>query len=326
MITIHINKTQQSDYPTIQAALDALKDSSEPATIIIGPGLYEEKLYIRSNHLTLIGEDPETTILSFSHGAKSLGPDGKPMGTFNSFSVLFTGSDIEVRNLTLQNTSGPGSVNGQAVAAFITSNQTRFYNCRFIAFQDTIYCGMMSEEFMNRIHAPQAFKQGTTNVFFKQNQVYFKDCYIEGDVDYIFGPGLGFFEDCHIHTIALVSEGTHSYITAANTPNDCDYGFIFMNCTITGAEETRTYLGRPWRSYAKTIFCECTLDESIHPHGWHNWDKPEAEMTSQYIEINNVGPGADLSDRCTFSKSLTDETLKDILDSMKPCNCNPSQE
>lgn len=49
-------------------------------------------------------------------------------------------------------------------------------------------------------------------------------------------------------------------------------------------------------------------------------------MTTQNIEINNIGPGANIDHRSAFSKSLTDKSLKDILVSMNPCNRDCSQE
>ncbi len=306
MITLHVSLNDATAYNSVNEALISVKDSSEPVTIHIASGIYEEKVFLRRNNVRLIGQDPLNTILTWHHGAKSLGPNQEPMGTFNSFSVIFCGADLCVENLTIQNTSGPGSVNGQAVAAFITSDRASFYNCRFIGYQDTIYSGEMTAEFLGRIYAPEWFLDSDVDVIHEQGQNYFENCYVEGDVDYIFGSNLAYFNQCHVHTIPLQSEGHESYITAPNTSASATFGFIFNNCQITGEDLEGVYLGRPWRDYAKTIFSNCHLDTSIHPVGWHNWDKPIAEMTTQYIEIDNLGPGAVDSRRATFSKQLKD--------------------
>lgn len=317
MIILQVSKTNKNAFQSINDALKSIKDSSEPATIQIESGIYEEKVFLRRNNLRIIGNSAKDTIITYNQGARTLDHIEKPIGTFNSFTMIFCGSNICVENITIQNTSGPGSVNGQAVAAFITSDRTSFYHCRFIGYQDTIYSGLMTEEFLNRIFAPDWFLESEISVLHQQGQNYFEDCYIEGDVDYIFGSNLAYFKNCHIHTLHLQSEGCESYITAPNTPIYSEYGFIFMNCNITGEDTKMVYLGRPWRDYAKTIFCHCHLDNSIHPLGWHNWDRKKAEFTTQYIEIKNEGPGADKTERASFSKQFTQDDYLAMLDSVE---------
>jgi pectinesterase len=45
----------------------------------------------------------------------------------------------------------------------------------------------------------------------------------------------------------------------------------------------------------------------IKPEGWHNWDKPEAEMTTYFAEYKNTGVGASTEKRVGWSHQLTDE-------------------
>ena len=101
------------------------------------------------------------------------------------------------------------------------------------------------------------------------------------------------------------------YVTAASTLETTPYGFVFLNCTITGdAPENSFYLGRPWRPYAKTVFINCYLDKHIKPEGWHNWNKVDAEKTSFYGEYNSRGPGANALKRTSWSHQLNDEEVK----------------
>src|SRR5262249_26814121 len=84
------------------------------------------------------------------------------------------------------------------------------------------------------------------------------------------------------------------------------HGFVFSHCKITGATpEVRTYLGRPWRDYAKTIFLNTEMSEVVRPAGWDNWRKPKAETTTYYAEFNNTGPGATPAERAPWAKKLT---------------------
>lgn len=97
-------------------------------------------------------------------------------------------------------------------------------------------------------------------------------------------------------------------MTAASTPEGNQFGFVFINCRITGdAPEKSYYLGRPWRDFAKTVFVNCFLDNHIRPDGWHNWNKPQAEHTSFYGEFRSSGPGANKDSRVPWSHILTDQ-------------------
>src|SRR5262249_13183301 len=117
---------------------------------------------------------------------------------------------------------------------------------------------------------------------------------------FIFGAATDFFERCHIHCLR------DGYITAASTPENQPFGFVFSNCNITGeTAEVKTYLGRPWRIYASTAFLNTEMSAVVRPEGWHNWKKPEAEKTSRYAEFGSRGPGADPAARVTWAHALT---------------------
>ena len=103
-----------------------------------------------------------------------------------------------------------------------------------------------------------------------------------------------------------------SDITAASTPQDVPYGYIFNNCSISCAENvTKVYLGRPWRDYGYTLFMNCQLPRQIRPEGWHHWQK-EREQTARYLEYNNTGEGANISKRATWSRQLTKKEASKI--------------
>jgi pectinesterase len=129
---------------------------------------------------------------------------------------------------------------------------------------------------------------------------YFENCYIAGQVDFIFGAATAWFEKCHIQCLA------DGYITAASTPVDQPFGFVFSNCTITGdPPEARTYLGRPWRIYASTIFLNTEMSEVVRPEGWNDWKKPGTHQTARYAEYHSTGPGSSPKQRVDWAKQLT---------------------
>jgi pectinesterase len=173
----------------------------------------------------------------------------------------------------------------------VNANRVVFSNCTFLGNQDTLYTS----------------GEGTKN--------YFKDCYIEGTTDFIFGDATALFENCIIHS------KKDSYITAASTPKDTAFGYVFKNCKLTADENvTKVYLGRPWRPFAKTVYINCEMDKHILPEGWHNWSKPEAEISSFYAEYKCTGEGFLPKTRVPWSHQLSDSeaknyTIEKILDS-----------
>jgi pectinesterase len=133
----------------------------------------------------------------------------------------------------------------------------------------------------------------------------FSSCYIEGTTDFIFGAAMAYFEKCIIHS------KSDSYITAASTPKDKPYGYIFLQCCLTAAEGVKkVYLGRPWRDYARTVFLQCEMGAHITPEGWANWSGTQRDLSAYYAEFGNTGPGAVTSGRVPWSHQLTKEEAR----------------
>ena len=136
-------------------------------------------------------------------------------------------------------------------------------------------------------------------VLVNRGRHFFTDCYIEGHVDFIFGGATAYFERCHLHCLR------DGYITAASTPAGQRHGLVFADCEITAAAGVNTYLGRPWRNFARTVFLRTEMPAAVRPEGWSNWNKPEAEKTVGYAEFANTGPGAVWDRRASWIKILT---------------------
>lgn len=282
---IVVDRNGTGDYRNIQEALDNVRafDPKGQVTIFIRNGAYKEKLVLHThlNNVKLIGEDKFKTIINYDDHANI-----DKMGTFNTYTFLIRGNDIIIENLTIENSAAQL---GQAVACHIEGDRVIFRNCRFLGNQDTIYTG--------RADCRQ----------------YFENCYIEGTTDFIFGPSTAWFEKCEIFC------KKNSYITAASTPENTKYGYIFNNCDLKLSEGVNEmYLGRPWRAFAMTLFMNCNLPEGIKPEGWHNWGKEDNEKTARYMEYNNQGKGANTSNRVKWVKILNQKaaaeyTLQNVM-------------
>lgn len=250
--------------------------AENPWTILVKPGTYKELVHIQreKRFVRLIGEDAATTTITYNLFASMKGPDGKDIGTFRTPSVLIDADDFTIENLTLENSAGPV---GQALAVRVDGDRVTFRSCRFLGHQDTVL--------LNR------------------GRQYFENCTITGTVDFIFGGATAWFERCTLHCLR---DG--GYITAASTPAESPYGFVFSNCSITAATPgIKVYLGRPWRPFASTIFLNTLMDGCVRPVGWHNWGQPDREKTTRYSEINSTGPGADPSERVSWARRIDAE-------------------
>lgn len=270
-------------FTTIQDAVIACRDYAERDYVIfVRKGVYEEKLVIPSwkRRITIVGEAVEGTIVTFNDFTGKVDSGGRKFSTFTSYTCLVAGSDIAFENITFVNSAGRV---GQAVALHVEGDRCVFRNCRLIGNQDTL------------LGAGEHSRQ------------YFVDCDIEGTTDFIFGPSTAVFERCRI-----VSK-KDSYITAASTPASQKYGFVFLKCRLLADSAGRSvFLGRPWRLHAYTAFINCELDGHIVPEGWHNWNKPEAELTARYFEYRNSGPGANPDARVGWSRQMSDEEARAI--------------
>jgi len=246
---------------------------TNPVVIHVKPGTYQELIYVQREKcfFKLLGENPATTVITYGLYASLTNFDGKPIGTFHTPSTTIDADDFTAENLTFENSAGP---KGQALAIRVDGDRAAFRNCRFLGWQDTIL--------LNR------------------GRQYFENCYIAGHVDFIFGAATAWFEKCHVQCLG------DGYVTAASTPADQPYGFVFSNCTITGDKpETRTFLGRPWRIHASTIFLNTEMSAVVRPEGWNDWKKPETHTTTRYAEFNSTGAGANPAARVSWARQLT---------------------
>ena len=295
------------DFRTIREAIDSIPgDNSQPVTIRIKPGVYREKIKITQPYIRLIGESAEHTILTFDDHALRLLPNGETMNTFNSYSIYLGGHDFSAENITFQNSAGDGRIVGQAVAAYLDADRLSFKNCRFLGCQDTIFTGPLPKHptplGLNLIHPTLGCGEEAYTGIIRH---YFENCYIRGDIDFIFGSATVVFNRCEIFSNNR-NEEINGYVTAASTAPHYRFGYVFLDCRLTGdAAPGSVYLGRPWRDYAKVAFINCWLGPHIHPHGWHNWDRPDREQTVTYREYGSTGPGANDAARVKWARILT---------------------
>ncbi|KAG9134168.1 hypothetical protein Leryth_019859 [Lithospermum erythrorhizon] len=274
-----VNPDGSGNYTTINDAINAAPNNTKAGkgyyAIHVVAGVYEENVLIATNkkYLMMIGDGINQTIIT---GNRSVN-DG--WTTFNSATFAVTGTAFVAMNITFRNTAG--AIKHQAVAMRSGADLSAFYSCSFEAYQDTLYTHSLRQ--------------------------FYKDCDIYGTVDFIFGNAAVVLQSCNIYP-RLPMQGQFNAITAqGRTDINQNTGTSIQDCTIKAADDlassnvtTRTYLGRPWKEYSRTVFMQSSMDSLIDPAGWREWSGDFALSTLYYAEFNNTGPGSNTSSRVTW--------------------------
>lgn len=277
-----VDSTGGGDFRTLQAAVDAApSDNSDRTTILLRPGVYTGRVVVPADkpNLSLIGESRSESVVSYALTVHDPQPAGVPRG-YAGCGVVVLADGFHAENLTIRQVAGD---HGQAIALRLEGDRTKLRGCDLLGWQDTLRL----EGGRHRI----------------------EDCHIEGRVDYIYGGGTAWIENCTLHT-----KGP-GYVTAASTPADRPWGYVFKRCQLTGTEPSSVHLGRPWRPNSSVTYLECTMSDCVRPEGWNNWRNPQNERTARYAEHASTGPGATPEERVAWSKQLTTEQAAAITES-----------
>ncbi|KAK4360498.1 hypothetical protein RND71_019450 [Anisodus tanguticus] len=268
------------DFKSITEALQAAPNNSQTRfNIKIKEGIYNEYVFVdkHKTNITLIGEGVDSTIIT---GCKSNGTGFK---TNETATVDIHGYGFVAQDITFQNTAGPSM--HQAVAASISADHVSFYKCKFNGYQDTLYT--------------------------KNGVQFFRECDIYGTVDFIFGNAKVIFQNCNIYARRPEDFQHEVTITAQGRKHkEEDTAIVLQGCTINVTQDlrehepkVRVFLGRPWKSYSRTIIMSSYLDEFINPEGWVEWNGNKKDI--YFAEYNNTGSGANTSLRVDWAKSIS---------------------
>ncbi|XP_024029859.1 probable pectinesterase/pectinesterase inhibitor 36, partial [Morus notabilis] len=169
----------------------------------------------------------------------------------------------------------------QAVALRVSSDLLVFYRCGIIGYQDTLYAHSLRQ--------------------------CYRDCHIYGTVDFIFGDAPVVIQNCDIFVRKPMShQGNMITAQGRDNPNE-NTGISIHASRVRPAADLvpvkgafRSYLGRPWKKYARTVFLKTDLDGLIDPKGWKEWRGDFAVSTLFYGEYMNTGIGASTAKRVNW--------------------------
>ncbi|XP_039144563.1 pectinesterase-like [Dioscorea cayenensis subsp. rotundata] len=267
------------DYKTISEAVSAsskIRSGSSRVVISVKAGVYNENVQIGNSmkNIMMVGDGIDQTIVT---GSKNV-QDGST--TFQSATFAVTGSGFIAKGMTFENTAGPQK--HQAVALRSGADLSVFYQCSFKGYQDTLYV-------------------------YSQRQFY-RNCDIYGTVDFIFGDAAAVFQNCNMYVRKPMSQQQNTVTAQGRTDPNENTGIIVHNSVVSATSELqsvqgsiKTYLGRPWQKYSRTVFMKTSLGSLIDPAGWLAWDGDFALSTLYYGEYMNTGSGASTSGRVKWA-------------------------
>ncbi|XP_013619097.1 PREDICTED: probable pectinesterase/pectinesterase inhibitor 59 [Brassica oleracea var. oleracea] len=260
---------------TVQAAVVDVagrrKVTSGRYIIYVKKRIYQENINVRLNNdnIMLVGDGMRSTIITGTILSSVKGG----YTTYNSATAGIEGLHFIAKGLTFQNTAGPAK--GQAVELRSSSDLSIFYKCSIEGYQDTLM-----------VHSQRQFYRG---------------CYIYGTVDFIFGNAAVVFQNCLILPRPPL-KGQANVITAQGRADPFqNTGISIHNSRIQPAPDlkpvvrtVKTYMGRPWMKYSRTVVLKTHLDSAVSPLGW----SPGTEGsvfgldTLFCAEYKNTGPGS----------------------------------
>ncbi|KAK7356381.1 hypothetical protein VNO80_15652 [Phaseolus coccineus] len=271
-----VAKDGTGNFTTIGEALAVAPNSSTTRFVIhIKAGAYFENVEVirKKTNLMFVGDGIGKTVVKGSRNVV----DG--WTTFQSATVAVVGEGFIAKGITFENSAGPEK--HQAVALRSGADFSAFFRCSFVGYQDTLY-----------VHSLRQF---------------YRECDIYGTVDFIFGNAAVVFQNCNLYA-RKPNENQKNLFTAQGRedPNQ-NTGISIFNCKIAAASDLipvkssfKSYLGRPWKTYSRTVYLKSYIEDLIDPAGWLEWNDTFALDTLYYGEYMNRGPGSNTSARVTW--------------------------
>ena len=312
---ITVAKDNSGDFNSIQQAVDSIP-AGTPETIYIKKGIYKERVEVRKNNISFVGESTDDTIITESYYARMIMPDGSKRGTFRSYTFFVYADNFTASNLTFENAAGFGDEFGQAIAVYAEGDNITFRNCKILGHQDALFPGPLPM----KEKQPGGFTGPTIDGIRRVVHQLYEDCYIAGEIDFIFGSATAYFKNCTLFALNRNQE-INAFYTAPSTYEGQAFGYVFESCTFTGNCPPKSVaLSRPWRIHAKTVLLNCSYSDQIIDEGFTDWNKPESHETVYYAEYNGHGEGFKPEKRAAYVHQLNESeaalyTLENVMNS-----------
>ncbi|XP_058736834.1 pectinesterase-like [Vicia villosa] len=273
-----VAKDGSGNFKTVAEAVASAPDKGKTRYVIyVKRGIYKEKVEIgkKKTNVMLVGDGMDATIITGSLNAIDIN------STFRSATVAAVGDGFIAQDIGFQNTAGPEK--HQAVALRVGSDQSVINRCRIDAFQDTLYA--------------------------HSNRQFYRECFITGTIDFIFGNAAVVIQKSKIVARKPMSNQKNMVTAQGRTDPNQNTATSIQQCDIIPStdlipvlDSIKTYLGRPWKNYSRTVVMQSLIGNHIDPTGWAEWNETTKGFlkTLYYGEYQNSGPGAGTGKRVNW--------------------------
>lgn len=240
-----VDATGKGQFRTIQEAIQAIPpDNAENRVILIRNGIYREKLFITTSHLSLVGENRDSTRVIYAElrsnwtGTRDNRPDGSQVDLDWGAGVINIGngvSDVILANMTVHNNYGSlhGDRSHQFAIRGFRATRISILNCNVIADGgDTV-----------------SLWNSDSGLYYHANS------YFEGWVDYLCPRGW-----CYITDSRFFGHNTPSASFWHDGSKDKDQKLVIRNSWIDGVPGFP--LGRHHRD-GQLYFLYCTFSKNM---------------------------------------------------------------
>ncbi|KAK2638989.1 hypothetical protein Ddye_026784 [Dipteronia dyeriana] len=264
-ITVALDGT--GDFRSIAEAVRVIPNNSDSIfNVYVKAGKYFENIYIdgEKRNIIMYGDGIGKTNI-ISSRSNSTGYSIAESAALNIKSSYFLARDMSIIN-------NAGSNAGQAVALSTYGDYIACYRCSIEGYQDTLYT------------------QHGRNQFFSY-------CNIYGTVDFIFGDAAVVIQSSFIG-VRLPSGGQTVVTADGRIDGTLNTAIVMHNCSISptpelkGNPNVKTYLGRPWKKFSRTVIMQSYLDAFVDPQGWLKFDSSSDLASLYYAEYGNSGNGS----------------------------------
>ncbi|KAE8672228.1 Pectinesterase 2 [Hibiscus syriacus] len=271
-----VAKDGTGNFTNITAAVATAPNNSDTRFVIyIKAGAYFENVEVerKKTMLMFVGDGIGKTVVKASRNVV----DG--FTTFRSATVAVVGDGFIAKGITIENSAGPSK--HQAVALRTGSDLSAFYKCSFVGYQDTLY-----------VHSLRQF---------------YRECDVYGTIDFVFGNAAAVFQGCNLYARKPNPNQKNIFTAQGREDPNQNTGISILDSKIAAAADLipvkssfKTYLGRPWKEYSRTVIMRSYIDDSVDPAGWLEWNGTFGLSTLYYREYMNRGPGSNTSARVTW--------------------------
>ncbi|CAI0396652.1 unnamed protein product [Linum tenue] len=271
-----VAKDGTGNFTTITEAIAAAPNSSNTRFVIyIKSGAYFENVEVEKKKINLmfLGDGIGKTVVKANRNVV----DG--WTTFRSATVAIVGNGFIAKGITIENSAGPSK--HQAVALRCSADLAAFYQSSFVGYQDTLY-----------VHSLRQF---------------YRDCDVYGTVDFVFGNAAVVLQNCNLYARKPNPNQRNIFTAQGREDPNQNTGISIHNCKLAAAADLipvkaqfRTYLGRPWKLYSRTVIMGSNIEDVVDPAGWLEWNGTFALDTLYYGEYRNVGGGSNTTRRVTW--------------------------